>query len=111
MKFYGLIGFSEDKAEVRPGVFRAQIKEYLYSGDYNRVSTAYRTNEQVNDDISDSAEISIVGDSHAFQNMHQIVYAVWRGVKWKVTNIDDAKHPRLILTLGGIYNDDRGAKV
>lgn len=110
MKYYGAIGFSEDEVEVRPGVFRAQIKEYLYTGDYNRVSTAYRTTEQINDDISDSAEISIVGDSHAFKYMSQIKYAVWRGVKWKVTNIDDAKHPRLILTLGGIYNDDRGAK-
>jgi hypothetical protein len=110
MKFYGAIGFMEDEVEVRPGVFRAMIQEYLYSGDYNRVSTAYKTSSHLNDDLSVSAEVSIVGDSHAFLNMNRIVYVAWRGSKWKVTNIDDAKHPRLILTLGGEYNDDRGSQ-
>lgn len=110
MKYYGAIGFSEDDVEVRPGVFRAQIVEYNYAGDYNRVSTSYRTNQHLNDDLTVSSEISIIGDSHAFQNMNRIVYACWRGTKWKVINIDDSSHPRLILTIGGEYNGTGGSQ-
>lgn len=110
MKFYGAIGFSEEEIEVRPGVFRAGIREYMYAGDYNRVSHSYQQSQHLNDDISLTAEISIIGDPHAFQNIHQIRYVAWRGTKWKVTSIDDAKHPRLVLTLGGEWNDAGGSQ-
>lgn len=110
MKYYGAIGFMEEDHEVRPGVFRATVVEHNYSGDYNRVSRSFRTAEHLNDDLTVSGEISLIGDPFAFQNMHHIVYVTWRGTKWKVTNIDDSSHPRLILTIGGEYNDDRGSQ-
>lgn len=110
MKYYGAIGFNEEDQEVRPGVFRSGVVEHTYAGDYNRVSTAYRTSQHLNDDLTVNAEISIIGDPYAFHNIHRILYVTWRGTKWKVTNIDDTKHPRLILTLGGEYNDSGGSQ-
>lgn len=110
MKYYGAIGFQEDNVEVRPGVFRSQIVDHMYRGDYNRVSYSYRSSEHLNDDITVSAEVSIVGDSHAFLNLNHIRYVTWRGTKWKVINIDDSKHPRIVLTIGGEWNDNRGSQ-
>lgn len=107
MKYYGSIGFSET---VQDGLDRwvVQIKEYQYAGDINRVSTGWKTSEHLVDDISVSMEISFVGDLHARNNYNKIRYAVWNGVKWRVTNVTE-NHPRIILTLGGEYNDEGGA--
>lgn len=106
MKYYGAIGFSEENVEVRPGVFRAGIVEHMYAGEYNSLSTSYRTSDHTSDDISISAEVSVIGDHHAFENISRILYVTWRGAKWKVVNVDDTKHPRLDLTLGGEYIAD-----
>ena len=35
----------------------------------------------------------------------RIVYAEYKGVKWKVTTIDPSSFPRIALTLGGVYTD------
>lgn len=107
MKYYGTIGFSET-VEVAVDRWEAQIKEYQYAGDINRVSTGWKTSEQLEDNLSVSMEISFIGDIHALNNYNNIRYAVWRGVKWRVTNVTE-NHPRIILTLGGEYNDESGA--
>ena len=106
MKYYGAIGFSET-VETVPDVCETQIKEYMYRGDINRVSTGWRTGEQINDNLTVSMEISFVCDIHALQNFNNIRYATWRGVKWKVTNITETP-PRITLTLGGEFNDFGG---
>ena len=48
-------------------------------------------------------EIHIVADAYADNHFYAIRYAKFRGVKWKVTKVE-VRHPRLILTLGGLYN-------
>lgn len=108
MKFYGPIGFSQT-VNKGCGIWDTIIEEKLYAGDINRVSTSWKTSEHLNDDLTVSMEISFVGDAHAFNNYNNIRYAVWRGVKWRVTNISES-HPRITLTLGGEYNDDEGAQ-
>jgi len=110
MKYYGAIGFSEEEVEVRPGVFRAGITERNYAGDYNRITRSFQTAEHLNDNLTISSEISIIGDPYAFSNLANIRYAVIRGTKWKVININDAQHPRITLMLGGPYNDTGGSQ-
>lgn len=107
MKYYGAIGFSET---VKTGVdiMEPQIVERTYAGDINRVSTGWQTSEHLNDNLTVSMEISFIGDVHAMEHYSDIRYAVWRGTKWKVTNISEA-FPRIILTLGGEFNDDGGS--
>lgn len=107
MKYYGAIGFSET-VETSVDRWEAKIVEYNYAGDINRVSTGWRTSEQLEDNLSVSMEISFVGDVHALTNFNNIRYAVWRGVKWRVTNVTE-NHPRITLSLGGEYNDENGA--
>jgi hypothetical protein len=59
--------------------------------------------EQLNDNITVSNSISIIADPFANQNFHAMRYVNWMGANWKVTNVD-VQRPRLILTIGGVYN-------
>lgn len=101
-KFYGVIGYAET-TEQAPGVWTESIVEKNYYGDILKISRRLQSTENVNDDVVVNNQISIVADPYAFLNFMNMRYVVWMGVKWKVTNID-VQSPRLILTLGGIYN-------
>lgn len=101
-KFCGVIGFAVT-AETVPGVYEEQIIERRYYGDLNRNSRRLQSSENLNDNINVSNEISIVADPYASQNFHAIRYVGFMGAKWKV-NLVDVQYPRLILTLGGVYN-------
>lgn len=101
-KFYGAIGFAE-MVEVRPGVHEEQITEHFYYCDLNRNSRRLQPTDQLNDNVNISNEVSILADPYANGNFHSIRYVEFMGAKWKVSNIE-AQPPRLILTLGGVYN-------
>lgn len=102
-KFCGVIGFAETK-EIRPGVWDEVITEKgPYFGDEVRNTRRLQSADQTNDNVNISNEISIVADPYANHNFHSIRYAEFMGVKWKVMTVE-ARHPRLILTLGGVYN-------
>lgn len=109
MKYFGKIGFAET-VQTELDCWDTVIKEYEYAGDINRVSTSWQTAEhQLNDNLSVSMEISFIGDVHALENYANIRYATWRGTKWRVTNVSES-HPRITLTLGGVYNGSAGSQ-
>lgn len=101
-KFFGKIGYavSEDK---RPGVWDEQITEREYFGDLNRNTSRYQSSDKLNDDLNISNEISIVADPFAYQNFHAMRYVEFMGAKWKISSVE-VQYPRLILTVGGVYN-------
>ena len=101
-KFYGSIGYAES-VEIRPGVYEEQITERKYYGDVNRDSRRLQSANQLNDNINVSSEISIVADPYAYNHFHSMRYVEFMGAKWKVSTVEP-KPPRLILTLGGLYN-------
>ena len=101
-KFYGKIGYAETK-ETKPGVWVEQITERSYYGDITRNSRRLQSAEQLNDDININNENRIVADPYAIDNFHSMRYAEFMGTKWKITNVE-VSYPRLILTLGGLYN-------
>ena len=105
-KFYGPIGYAETK-ETTPGVYTETIVEKNYSGDVLRNSNRWQANEKVNDDLIMDNEISILADAFAYQNFYSIRYVKWMGAAWKVTKVTVLR-PRLILTLGGVYNGNQG---
>lgn len=110
-KFYGAIGYNEGTTETSPGVWKEAIVERNYYGDVikntRRLQTEgqgrYSSNGGVNDDIIVNNSISVVADPYAYQNFHAIRYVQWMGTLWKVTNVE-VQRPRLILTIGGVYN-------
>lgn len=104
MKWFGAIGYAET-VETKPGVWEEQITKREYFGDLFRNSRRVQSSDKVNADLDISNEISIVSDPYAYENFHSMRYAEFMGAKWKITNIE-VQYPRLILTLGGLYNGE-----
>lgn len=105
-KFYGVIGYAETK-ETKPGVWSEVINERSYYGDVLRISRRLQAGENLNDDFTVNNEISIVADPFAYQNFHAMRYIKWMGASWKVVKVD-VQRPRLILSIGGVYNGETG---
>lgn len=104
MKFYGAIGYVE-LAETAPGVWTENVTERNYSGDVIKNTNRWQKGQNLNDDISISNVISIISDQFATQNLGSMRYIKWMGSSWKITNVD-IQRPRLILTIGGVYNGE-----
>ena len=102
-KFCGAIGYAVTK-ETEPGIWKEQIVEVEYFGDVIRNSRRFGGSAKVNDDINISNQISIIADPFANINFHAMKYIVFMGAKWKVSEVT-VQYPRLILTIGGLYNE------
>ena len=102
MKWYGAIGFAET-VETKPGVWTEQIIERNYFGELVRLYQGLQTADKINDDITISNRISIISNPYTDEHLHSIRYVVFKGARWKVSNIENLP-PRIILSLGGLYN-------
>ena len=101
-KFYGTIGFAET-VETKPGVHTEQIVERKYYGDLKRNTRRLQSSDQLNDNINIANEISIVADPYANDHFYAMRFVEFQGIRWKVSNIT-VEPPRLVLTVGGLYN-------
>lgn len=101
-KFYGAIGYAVTE-ETAPGIWTEKIDERMYYGDIIRNTRKYQSSGQLNDDLNISNEFSIIADLFANKNFQSMKYVKFMGAKWKITNIE-VQYPRLILTVGGVYN-------
>ena len=102
-KFCGVIGYAITK-ETEPGIWEEQIVEVEYFGDVIRNTRRINAPGKVNDDISISNQISIIADPFANNNFHAMKYVVFMGAKWKISEVT-VQYPRLVLTIGGLYNE------
>lgn len=102
-KFYGPIGYSVS-TEVRPGVWKDTIEERNYYGDLIRDTSRWTASQNsTNDDLTINNQISIVADPFAENNFHSMKYVRFMGANWKITSVEP-RFPRLILSVGGVYN-------
>lgn len=101
-KYFGKIGYAVT-VETVPGVWEEQITEREYFGDVIRNTRRLKSTDQINDDITISNEISIVADPFAYENFHSMRYVEFMNAKWKIESVD-VQHPRLNLSIGGLYN-------
>ena len=101
-KFFGVVGYAETQ-DSGDGVWVEKITRRNYYGDVLRNSKRWDTTDHVNDNLSVSNKISIVADPYAYQHFFAIRFVNWMGADWKVTEVEEQR-PRLILTLGGVYN-------
>lgn len=106
-RYCGEIGYAETNVETAPGVWEDVIKERTYFGDVLRISRQLETvTDKVNGDISIGNSFSIVADAYAYENFFAMRYIKWMGTYWAVTNVE-VQRPRLILSVGGVYNGDK----
>ena len=101
-KWYGKIGYAVTK-ETEAGLWENVIEEHEYFGDITSDRRRRQSYDKVNDELTLSSVISIVADSFAYDNCSNIAYVEVMGTEWKVSDIE-IQSPRLILTLGGVYN-------
>lgn len=101
-KFYGAVGYAK-QVETAPDVYDEQITERNYYGDVVKNTKRFEKGEHLNDNLNVNNTISIMADAYAEQHFFAIRYVSWMGAKWKVTNVD-VQRPRLVLSLGGVYN-------
>lgn len=102
-KFYGPIGYAET-VETSPGVWKDRITVRNYYGEVIRNTSKWSTSsDSTNDNLNVDNQISIVADPFAYQNFYSMKYIEFMGAKWKIIKVEP-KHPRLILTIGGLYN-------
>lgn len=101
-KFYGHIGFATPINDESPGVTYDDIVERPYFGEVIRNARRVQSNDQVNDDLTLSNQISILLDPYLEKNFYNIRYLTYMGAKWKVTNIE-MRYPRMLIDIGGLY--------
>lgn len=101
-KWYGKVGYVET-IETAPGVWEEKITERSYFGDSIRNTRLLQSSGGVNDNVNIGNQISIVADPYAVDHIYAMRYVEFQRSNWKVTNVD-VQYPRLILTIGGLYN-------
>lgn len=103
-RFYGEVGYGDSvETPTDSGVWVDVINEMPYFGDVIRDTKKTNSGEGLNDDLVVVNSISIVADEYAINHFFKIKYVSWAGTLWKVSNVE-VKSPRLILSLGGVYN-------
>ena len=101
-KYFGNIGFVHT-TESSPGVYLEEVQRKPYSGEVIKSSSRVQQGPNVNDDIVINNVVSIISDPFADNNYFAIRFLEMAGASWKVTNVE-LRRPRLLLTLGGVYN-------
>lgn len=104
MRYYGQVGYF-DSVETKPGFFENKMVYKHHKGDVIRNYKRNQDNSKVNSDISVNNSISIVADPYAREHFFAIKCVEWQGAFWKVSSVE-VEYPRLILELGGLYDED-----
>lgn len=101
-KFYGKVGYAIT-VDAGDGVWKESIIERPYYGEATRLNRRLTNGEGINDNIELNMSLSIVADPYAIANFSYIKYVEYMHQKWKVTGVE-VRYPRLIFTMGGLYN-------
>jgi hypothetical protein len=102
-RYHGYVGYATD-VEAYPGVWEEQISEHEYFGDVLKNRINMQQGNVINAKITISNSISIIADPFAFEHVYAMRYVTYLGKKWSIVNVS-IERPRLILTLGGLYNE------
>ena len=108
-KFYGAIGFVLQE-ETAPDVWTELPIARYYQGDVIRNVKKATSGEGLNNDLDVNNQISIVADPFAFAHFFAMRYVEWMGGYWNVQSVE-VQSPRLILSIGGVYNGEIAANV
>lgn len=107
-RFHGQVGFlftEEEDPDNHPGVWVEKFKERNYYGDVFSNSMRWDQNgTSINDNLVINHRISVVADHYIHQHLGAMRYVRWKGVPWKITNVE-LQYPRVTLTIGGEYHE------
>lgn len=102
-KWYGRVGYVET-VETEPGIWEPTVTERQYYGELLKPVSKWITNtSSVNDNLNVTAQISVVADPYAYQHFSSVRYVEFMGAMWDVPSVEP-QYPRLILSIGGVYD-------
>jgi hypothetical protein len=111
MKYSGNAGFRLKDVEVEPDVYEPQLVVKRVRG--NVISSRYRRDQNGDkstiDNIRITNQISLVADQFFMKHISNLLYMEYQGVKWKVESFDVSRAPRVIVDLGGVYNEQENS--
>ena len=102
-KCSGVIGYAL-AGETQPGVWTEGITEKKYIGEIVKDNRRIVDQSEINGSINISNNISIISNRFMLDNMAYMRYLTFNNSKWKISSVE-IKPPRIIITLGGFYNE------
>lgn len=111
MRFSGIIAYRETYEETDEngdgnGIWRERIVRRPYKGDVVKNYSRNSNGESINDNSLLSNSFSIVGDPYILTNFTSIIYIEWQRQRWKVSSIDASNYPRMVISIGGVWNEE-----
>lgn len=104
-KFFGKVGLVIME-QTAPGVYMPNTVTVSCYGEVLNVTKRWQgAAEQVNDNLNIDSRISILSNKFLTENLSHIRFVEWMGAPWKVTSVE-LSYPRIILSIGGVYNDN-----
>lgn len=106
-KWHGKLGYIVD-TETAPDVWIPNVVERPKSGEILKNRQQIINGFGANPDIKLTNQISMIADAYDRTHYQDLRYLIWDGQYWAV---DSAviEPPRIIITLGGVWNGKRGA--
>lgn len=104
-KYCGNIGFVKT-VDNGYGEWLPEVTEKQYYGDITRNYRRWDTPDKVNGDVTLSNTFSVIGDVFAYDNIGYMKYLTYLGQKWNINGVDLSTYPRIMITVGGLYNED-----
>ena len=102
-KFHGEIGYVI-KQETEPGVWADKVVEKPYTGSIIKNVHRNESSGDVNDNFTVNNIFSIVAsEPFAYDNFQSMTYIRWLAKVWKIASAE-IDRPRILLTIGGVYN-------
>lgn len=103
-RYAGLVTYVT-QAETRPGVWTEVVEQHFMKGDMLRKGSSFQNGDKVHSDVSLNHRVSLVADDYALGNYYDIKRLEVDGKQWVVESIE-IQRPRIIVTLGGLYNGE-----
>lgn len=101
-RFHGIVGYGET-VDKGVGVHGLVVREQDYYGNVLQNTKTFEDGDEVNPNVRVGNQISIIADQYAVEHFFAIIYVMWMGVLWSVRKVE-VKSPRLILSLGSVYD-------
>lgn len=101
-KFKGFVGYSQ-QVETSEGLWEDVIIDKPCTGDVLYDKRKYQEVSEINDELRLANKFSIIANPFARNNFQNIKYVLYKGTKWKVTEVE-YPYPRIIMSVGGVYN-------
>lgn len=103
-KWFGNVGYVITEEDPnRPGIFVETLHPHRYCLEDVSKGIRNQDGQSVNKNLTVTNQVTFIADPYAFEHYSAIRYVEYLGVKWEVSTVQ-VKRPRLIMTLGEVYN-------